>query len=151
MSSQDAEVKVKIHGKMKSDNAKAELSKAFLDDLYIPLVRILDSLDPTSEEYKRTWVKVVILSNLVQNEYYWFTVKDFVGSLKLPTEGKEGNNWRVFIAMFLYRLYKKGFLKRRAIFVDKLAYEYQVRMERVRNPEVFFYTSYADLERERLV
>ena len=110
MSSQDAEVKVKIHGKMKSDNAKAELSKAFLDNLYIPLVRTLDSLDPTSEEYKKTWVKVFILSNLVQNEYYWFRVSDFISALNLPNQGQEGDRWEAYIRMFLYRLYKKGFL-----------------------------------------
>jgi hypothetical protein len=152
MSVGDTEAKIRTNGKIKRENIKLEFSKKFLDDFYIPMVRLLDSLDPTSDEYKRTYVKVFILATLVQNDDYWYNVRDFMEGLKLPTKGMESNRWRIYISMFLYRLYKKGFLERR-LYTNGVGvgYEYRVRMERVRNPEVFFYLSYEDLVRERLV
>lgn len=142
---------IKVYGKVKSNNAKLEISKIFLDDIYINLLKTLDGLDKASKEYLQTWTKVFILSHMVQNDWAWFTIRDLQETLKLPLEGIEGETWRWFIKNFVYRLYKKGFLERKAVLSGTLAYAYRVRMERVRNPEIFLYESYKDLVREGLV
>ncbi|ALM74030.1 hypothetical protein [Thermococcus barophilus] len=131
------------HGKVRSANVKHEYSEMFLDDIYISLLRQLDNCKNENEEAcKKLQIKVMILFNMVQNSSRWYSVRDFIEGFNLNNEQK----WISFISMFLYRLYKRGFLERRLIPLMKGApYEYRVRMEKVKNPIIFIYMSIEDI------
>jgi hypothetical protein len=119
-----------------------------LDDYYLNLIKKIDELDQNSEEYKRTHLRIQILATLVQNDDIWYSVKDFIELLKLPTEGIEGEKWRKYIGNFLYRMYKRGFLERKLYIDGKgTGYEYRAKTSRVKNQEIFFYFSYSELQK----
>ncbi|WP_297552404.1 hypothetical protein [Thermococcus sp.] len=143
---------VKKHGKIKSKNAKAEISKLTLDDVYAHLLKLQDKLKENTENYLRVRVKIFVLSHLAQNDWAWFTVRELIDELLkasiLSPKDFEDMKWEAFIRMFLYRLYKKGFLERKVTIVGTLAYKYRVKTEKMKNPMVFFYESYSELIRE---
>ncbi len=143
---------VKKHGKMKRRNARAEISKLALDDVYKSLLKLQNSLKENTESYLRVRVKVSALSLLAQNDEEWFTVREIMeGLLKtsvLPSGSLEEIKWEAFIRMFLYRLYKKGFLERKATIVGTLAYAYRAKKEKIRNQIIFYYTSYSEVVEE---
>jgi len=143
---------VKKHGKIKSKNAKAEISKLTLDDVYAHLLKLQDKLKENTEDYLRVRVKIFVLSHLAQNDWAWFTVRELIDELLkasiLSPKDFEDMKWEAFIRMFLYRLYKKGFLERKVTIVGTLAYKYRVKTEKMKNPMVFFYESYSELIRE---
>ena len=143
---------VRKHGKMKSKNARVEISKLTLDDVYINLLKLQDKLKENTEDYLRIRVKIFVLSHLAQNDWAWFTVRELIDELLkaaiLSPEALGDGKWEAFIRMFLYRLYKKGFLERKVTIVGTLAYKYRVKTEKMKNQMVFFYESYSELIRE---
>ncbi|NJE60553.1 hypothetical protein [Thermococcus sp. 21S7] len=143
---------VRKHGKMKSKNARVEISKLTLDDVYISLLKRQDKLKENTEDYQRIRVKIFVLSHLAQNDWVWFTVRELIDELLkasiLSPEALGDGKWEAFIRMFLYRLYKKGFLERKVTIVGTLAYKYRVKTEKMKNQMVFFYESYSELIRE---
>jgi len=143
---------VKKHGKMKSKNARIEISKLALDDIYVDLLKLQDRLKENTEEYRRVRVKIFVLGYLAQNDWVWLTVRELIDellkySILSPNDLKD-TKWEAFIRMFLYRLYKNGFLERKVTIVGTLAYKYKVKTEKMKNPMVFFYKSYSELVRE---
>ena len=130
------------HERMKSKNARVEISKLTLDDIYINLPKLQDKLKENTEEYRRIRVKIFVLSHLAQNDWVWFTVRELIEELLkasiLSPEVLGDGKWEAFTRMFLYRLYKKGFLERKVTIVGTLGYKYRGKTEKMKSQIVFF-------------